>query len=258
MLARVRARLPTSLPNGWPDVVRQVLVFAAAYYAYRLVRGAVDGHTTASAFEHARDIIGVERSLHLFVEPSVQAWAETKPWLIDTASWIYINAHLPLMIGSLIWIYFFRNRAFYFIRNMFVLAMGIALIGYIVFPTAPPRLFPEWGFQDSVSNFVGFDTDTSATSALVNPFAAIPSVHVAFALIIGLSLARLVRPRPLKIVWSLYPLLMTFVVIVTANHWWMDAALGAMTALVAATIAQNLLARARPHDWAFAGAGVGA
>ena len=70
MLTRLRALAPRALPNGWPDVVRQVLIFAAAYYAYRLVRGAVDGRTTAAAFEHARDIIGLERSLHLFVEPS--------------------------------------------------------------------------------------------------------------------------------------------------------------------------------------------
>ena len=251
---RLRALHARFLPNGWIDVLRQVLVFGAAYYGYRLVRGAIDGHTTAAAFENARSIIGIERSLHLFVEPAVQTWAESKPWLIDFASWMYLNAHLPLMIGSLIWLYVFRNRSFYFVRNVFVIAMGIALIGYIVLPTAPPRLFPEWGFQDSVSNFVGFNTDTSATSALVNPFAAIPSVHVAFALIIGISLARLVKPRPLKIAWSLYPVLMTFVVIVTANHWWMDAALGAATALVAATVAQALLARARPDDWAFAGA----
>ena len=254
MLSRLRAYVPRALPNGWTDVVRQVLVFAAAYYAYRLVRGAIDGHTTAAAFEHARDIIGIERSLHLFIEPAVNAWGESKPWLSDFASWMYINAHLPLMIGSLIWLYFFRNRAFYFVRNVFVVAMGIALIGYIVFPTAPPRLFPEWGLQDSVSQFVGFNTDTSAAGSLVNPFAAVPSMHVCFALIIGFSLARLVRPWPLRIAWSLYPLLMTFVVVITANHWWMDAALGALTALVAVSVAQGLLARARPDDWAFAGA----
>ena len=252
---RLRA-LPTRfLPNGWIDVLRQVLVFGAAYYGYRLVRGAIDGHTTAAAFENARDIIGIERSLHLFIEPAVQAWAiRDATWLNDFSSWMYVNAHLPLMIGTLIWLYFFRNKAFYFVRNVFVVAMGIALIFYLVLPTAPPRLFPEWGFEDSVSNFVGFNTDTSATSALVNPFAAVPSMHVCFALIIGISLSRLVRPRPLKIFWALYPAVMTVVVVVTANHWWVDAALGALTAGISALVAQALLARARPDAWAFAGA----
>jgi hypothetical protein len=254
MLARMRALAPRALPNGWIDVVRQVAIFATLYYGYRLVRGAIDGHTTAAAFEHARDIIGLERSLHLFSEPAIQAWGISTGWVATAASWLYVNVHLPLMIGTLIWVYFFRNRAFYFVRNVFALSMGIALIGYIVFPTAPPRLFPEWGFQDSVSSFLGVNTDTSAAGALVNPFAAVPSMHVCFALIVGVTLARLVKPRPLKIAWSLYPVLMTFVVLVTANHWWTDAVLGALTALVSATIAQALLARARPDAWAFAGA----
>jgi hypothetical protein len=254
MLARVRALAPRALPNGPLDVVRQILIFAAAYYGYRLVRGAIDAHTTAAAFDHARDIIGIERNLHLFIEPSVQAWGSRQGWITDFASWMYVNAHLPLMIGSLIWLYFFRNRAYYFVRNVFVVSMAIALVGYFFWPTAPPRLFPEWGFQDSVSNFLGFNTDKAATSALVNPFAAVPSMHVCFALIIGLSLSRLVKHRPLRIAWTLYPLLMTFVVVVTANHWWMDAFLGAVTALIAFSVAQGLLARARPNDWAFAGA----
>jgi hypothetical protein len=257
MLARLRALVPRALPQGWIDVVRQVAIFGAVYYGYRLVRGAMDGHTTAVAFDHARDIIGIERSMHLFIEPAVQAWGTSTGWVSDMASWLYVNAHLPLMIGTLIWVYFFRNRSFYFVRNVFVVAMGIALVGYVVFPTAPPRLFPEWGFEDSVSNFVGFNTDTSATSALVNPFAAVPSMHVCFALIIGITLSRLVRPRPLKIAWVLYPVMMTSVVILTGNHWWMDAYLGALTALVAATVAHALLARARPDDWAFASAPAG-
>jgi PAP2 superfamily len=257
MLARVRALAPRALPQGWIDVVRQVAIFGALYYGYRIVRGAIDGHTTAAAFEHARDIIGIERSLHLFIEPAVQAWGTSTGWVSTIASWLYVNAHLPLMIGTLIWVYLFRNRSYYFVRNVFVLSMGIALVGYIVFPTAPPRLFPEWGFTDSVSDFLGVNTDTSAASALVNPFAAVPSMHVCFSLIIGITLARLVRPRALKVAWALYPVLMTSVVLITANHWWMDAALGALTALVSATIAHALLARARPDDWAFAGAAAG-
>src|SRR3954447_10540298 len=123
MLARLRAAAPRALPNGWPAAVRQLLVFAAAYYAYRLVRGAIDGHTTAAAFEHAREIIGVERSLHLFIEPAVQAWGPSTGWVSDIASWLYVNIHLPLMIGTLIWVYLFRNRAYYFTRNVFALSM---------------------------------------------------------------------------------------------------------------------------------------
>src|SRR6266542_3123116 len=123
MLGRMRALAPRALPQGWTDVVRQLAIFGAIYYGYRLVRGAIDGHTTAVAFEHARDIIGIERSLHLFVEPAVQAWGTSTGWVSDVASWLYVNVHLPLMILTLVWVYLFRNRAFYFVRNVFVLSM---------------------------------------------------------------------------------------------------------------------------------------
>jgi len=90
MLARLRAVAPRALPNGWIDVARQVAIFGALYYGYRIVRGAIDGHTTAAAFEHARDIIGIERSLHLFIEPAVQAWGTSTGWVSDIASWLYV------------------------------------------------------------------------------------------------------------------------------------------------------------------------
>jgi membrane-associated phospholipid phosphatase len=247
LLVKVQARM---LPRGWLDALRQLALFAGAYYLYRIVRGAVDGRATA-AYEHAREIIDLERALHLFVEPSVQAWASGRSWLIDTASWMYVNSHFTITVASLIFIYLFRNDSFYFVRNMFCIAMGLALVGYLIFPTAPPRLFPEWGFEDSVQQFTGINADTGTASALFNPFAAVPSMHVCFALMIGLSLARLVQPLILKVLWSAYPLVVAFVVIATANHWWFDAVLGAMVAAVSALAAHWLLARARPEAWAF-------
>jgi hypothetical protein len=131
---------------------------------------------------------------------------------------------------------------------MFMVAMGLALVGYVVYPTAPPRFFPEWGFQDSVANFTGIEPDTS--NALFNPFAAVPSMHVCFALMIGVPLSRLVKHRWAKALWLTYPLLVTWVVVATGNHWWMDAFLGALTAGVSAVAAERL-ARLRPECWTF-------
>ena len=88
-------------------------------------------------------------------------------------------------------------------------------------------------------------------SALLNLYAAVPSMHVGFALMVGWSLARLVKPRPLKAVWFLYPFLVTVTVVVTGNHWWIDAVLGALVAGVSALAASGALARARPDAWAF-------
>jgi membrane-associated phospholipid phosphatase len=246
-LRRLYAR---ALPHGPWDLIRQLVLFAAAYYAYRIVRGQVDGQA-AVAFENARDLISIESALGTFVEPALQAANSSVSFLDSFVSWSYINLHFGLTLATLVWLYLFRNSSFYFVRNMFMIAMASALVLYVVYPTAPPRFFPEWGFEDSVANFVGFDTDTAGVSVLFNPYAAVPSMHVCFALMIGGSLALLVKHRWLKVFWALYPLWMTWVVVATGNHWWLDALFGAMVAGASALLAKQLLARARPDAWAF-------
>jgi hypothetical protein len=253
VVARARFLQARVLPRGWLDVLRQVALFAAAYLAYRLVRGLVEGDANA-AFAHARDVISLELSLHVFVEPSIQAWASGSRTLMDFLSWLYVNAQTTVTVSALVYLYLRHNRSFYFVRNMFVIAMFVALVGYTVFPTAPPRFMPEWGFIDSVANVTGVHVNhaSAALSALVNPYAAVPSMHVCFALMIGWPLARLARHRVVKVMWFLYPFLMAFVIIATANHFIFDAILGALTAGLAAYGA-SWLARARPAVWRFSG-----
>ena len=254
MLARARVLQARLLPAGWLDVLRQVALFGLAYLAYRLVRGVVEGDANA-AFRHAEDLISLERTMHLFVEPSVQAWASGSHALMNFSSWMYVNAQTTVTVAALVYLYTRHNRNFYFVRNMFMIAMAIALVGYTVFPTAPPRFLPEWGFIDSVSDFTGMHVShTSASlSALVNPYAAVPSMHVCFALMVGWPLARLARRRIVKLMWFLYPFLMAFVIVATANHFILDAILGAVTA-GAAAYGASWLARARPNVWRFSAA----
>jgi membrane-associated phospholipid phosphatase len=238
------------LPQGWLDALRQLALFAGAYYVYRIVRGIVDGQE-GLAFENARTLVDVERAMGLFFEPGLQTWARDHiDWLVWFANWMYVNSHFVVTTTFLIWLYLARNYAYYYVRNMFMIAMGIALVGYSAFPTAPPRFMPEWGFTDTVASFVGEAAENSA-NVLYNPFAAVPSMHVAFALMIAVPAIMLVRHRFLKIAWGLYPALVTFVVVVTANHFWLDAALGALVAGVSAWAATAALARARPEAWAW-------
>jgi len=250
MVARARVLQARVLPHGWLDALRQVSLFGAAYLGYTLVRGLVEGDAGA-AFAHARDVISLERTLHVFVEPSIQAWASGSHVAMVSASWIYVNAQTSVTIAALLYIYVRHNRNFYFVRNMFMISMAIALVGYTVFPTAPPRFMPEWGFIDSVSDLTGVAVHgSSSVSAVTNLYAAVPSMHVAFALMIGATLARLSRRRFVKVLWLLYPLLMAFVIVVTANHFIFDALLGALTAGVSAYGARSL-ARVRPAVWRF-------
>jgi hypothetical protein len=237
------------LPNGWFDALRQLALFAGAYYVYRIVRGVVDGQA-GLAFENARRLVDFERSLGLFFEPGLQAWARGEEWVLAIANFMYVNSHFVLTTTFLIWLYIWRNRFYYYVRNMFMVAMGLALIGYVAFPTAPPRFLPEWGFTDTVAQAVGEAAESSA-DALYNPFAAVPSMHVAFALMIGIPGFILVRNRALKAFWLVYPAIVTFVVMVTANHFWMDAALGALVAAISAWTASTAFARLRPEAWAW-------
>jgi PAP2 superfamily len=237
----------------WLDPVVQIALFFGAYYAYRLVRGLVDGHAGA-AFENARHLINIEQSLGLFFEPGLQDWTERHELIMDASNWIYVNSHFALTTGFLIWLYVKRNEAFYFVRNTFMVSMGIALVGYILFPTAPPRFMPEWGFTDSVTNAVG-EGAAKGASLLYNPYAAVPSMHVAFALMIAIPGVMLVRSRVAKGLWAVYPVAVTFTVMATANHWWLDAVLGGLTAGLSALAAKAILERARPGVWSFRGAG---
>jgi hypothetical protein len=237
------------LPQGWLDALRQLALFAGAYYIYRIVRGLVDGQATL-AFENARTLVDVERTLGLFFEPGLQAWAAGQEWLLTGANWMYVNSHFVITTTFLIWLYIFRNESYYYVRNMFMIAMGIALVGYAAFPTAPPRYMPEWGFTDTVAAFVGPQAEASA-NVLYNPFAAVPSMHVAFALMVGIPAIYIVKHRIFKVLWALYPAVVTFVVVVTANHFWLDAALGALVAAISASAASYALGRARPEAWAW-------
>lgn len=249
MRAALRFLPARRLPRGRADALRQIGLFALAYVTYQVARGLVDGRVATASWNATR-IINVEHALHLFVEPSVQAWATSRHWLIGFADWMYLNAHLPGTIAALLFLYFRRTDSFYFVRNMLLAAMGIALVGYVFYPTAPPWLMPEWGFTDSITEFTGVQVDNTPLSALLNLYAAVPSMHVCFALLVTWPVARLVRPRPVRVLLYLYPLLVTFVVVATGNHYVFDALLGALTAWLSLRIARRL-ARVRPGAWAF-------
>jgi hypothetical protein len=238
------------LPRGARDLAWQIALFCGAYWVYRLVRGQV-WDESAAAFEHARDIVALERSLHVFVEPALQSWALGTGFVDEVASWMYINTHFIVTTCTLAFIYLFRNEHFYWIRNMFMVAMGLALLGYALYPTAPPRMLPELGFVDSVADFTGVSSDASV-NALFNPYAAVPSMHVGFALMLGVPMVRIARHAWAKGLWALYAPVVTGVVVVTANHWFIDAATGALVAAVSAVAAQTVFARVRPAAWAWA------
>ena len=230
--------------------MRQFLLFLVAYQGYQMVRGLADGKAEI-ALANGERVIDLERSLGTFFEPGLQQAFLDQAWLIDTANFMYLNVQFVITTGFLAWLYLFRNEHFYFVRNMFMVAMGLALVGYAIFPTAPPRFFAEEGFTDTVAALTNVDQDTGAVSLLVNPYAAVPSMHVAFALMIAVPGMLLSRRAASRVFWSFYPFLVLFVIVVTANHYWFDAAAGAAVAGVSALAAARLLSRVGPEGWAW-------
>jgi PAP2 superfamily protein len=222
-MTAARLRRFNFLPRGPLDLAIQLLLLAAAYWAWRHARGAVDGGMGLS-FSHARDIVSAERSLGLLIEPSIQHWAVSAGWPAEVARWGYANLHFKGSCLMLAVLYFRYRSSFGFVRNAVFAAMAISVIGYALFPTAPPRFLPELGLD--------------------------PSMHVGLSVILAGSLAMLVRTPVLRGLLFAYPLLMTFVVVASGNHFWLDAVLGLVTAALAIGVAL-LLARLHP-DWSFA------
>jgi PAP2 superfamily len=232
------------LPKGWLDFLLQLGLFALVDIVYEISRTFARGDL-AEAFVHARDVVSVEKTLGIFNEMDVQHWAISKPWVLDVANLTYFHAHFAVTTLFMFWLYLRRNDHYYFVRNIVFSAMAIALVGYFLYPTAPPRMLTDLGFTDTLEKWSSLNHDSGLVAALSNPFAAVPSVHTCFSLIIGVSCFFLVRRKALRITWLFYPCLIVFSIVATANHFWLDAILGALLAAAALGVAW-LIERRRP------------
>jgi hypothetical protein len=212
------------------------------YAVYEATRGLVAGDAHV-AMRHAQDIVSVERSLHIFVEEPIQHAALAVPGLMGTLGFAYLTLHLSLTGGLLLWLHRRRPTAYPFVRTTLLLATTLAVVGYVVFPTAPPRL-SHVGIVDTVSGG-HVDLDKGFVSSLYNPFAAVPSMHIGYALIVGASLARYAPHRVTRLAGLAYPLFVLLVIVATGNHFLVDAAAGAVVAGVALLTARLLVTR----DW---------
>jgi len=238
------------LPKGGSDALLQLSLFVIADILYETARGVAESNP-AVAFSNARTIVDFEQSTGLFFEQGLQAWAMGQRVLIDMANFMYVNSHFLITTGALVWLYLRHNDRFYFVRNMFMVAMGLALVGYVLMPTAPPRFFPELGFVDTIAYYVNVKHDSGLVALFFNPYAAVPSMHVAFALMVSVPAMLVVRNRTAKVLWGAYPLLVTFVVLVTGNHWFMDAVAGVFVAGTSALVAKHVLSRVWPAAWSW-------
>ena len=235
------------LPRGYSDLARQLAVWFGFYLAYQAARGAAD-RDAARAFENGLKVIDLEQRLGSLWELSFQGFIGSSRVLIELTSWTYWLSQFAVLGLALLWVYLRRNDAFLRFRNTVLLANLIGLAGYVLIPTAPPRMFPDFGFVDTLALFSSINHSSAAIELASNPYAAMPSLHAADAVIVGVTMALLVRRRLLKLAWLAWPAWVAFTVIATGNHFWLDIAAGALVAALAALVlraSERGLARAR-------------
>jgi hypothetical protein len=219
------------------------LVLVVGWYAlYETSRGLVAGNA-AEALHHARVVASAERWSHIFVEGSIQHAARSVPGVVGTLGVLYLTLHLAVTGTYLIWLYKRRPEAFPLVRTTLLIASALAVIGYVAFPTAPPRL-AGLGIADTISGG-NVDLNHGLVSSLYNPFAAVPSMHIGYSAIVGASLVRDGGRPALRAAGFVYPLLVLLVIVATGNHFLLDALAGVAVAAVAAGAAQLLLS---PHE----------
>jgi membrane-associated phospholipid phosphatase len=221
------------LPRGRVDFVRQIAIWLGFVVAYELARGLAD-RGSAVALANARAVFDTERDLHALVEPWLQRQALSAGGsLLHTVNLTYWLSQFAVVGLALLWIYIRRYPAFLRVRDTLIVANTIGLLAYVLLPTAPPRLLSGEGFVDTMAG-----SPLNHASELVrlagNPYAAMPSLHAADALIVGAALAMLVRPLWLKVLWLLWPCWVAFALMASGNHFWLDIAVG--VALVAVAV----------------------
>jgi PAP2 superfamily protein len=197
----------------------ELVLVSGLYVVYKLGRLlAADRGEAARA--HARLVHHLERVLHLPSEAAIQG-AVHSVRLLEAANVYYVSVHFPVTIAFLVWGFVVRPRAEYlWARRLLVVITLLGLAAHIAFPLAPPRMFPRWGFLDTMTTY-GPSAYDGASGALVNQYAAMPSLHIGWAVLIAVVVCR-TGPRWLAAAACLHALTTIAVVIVTANHWLLD------------------------------------
>jgi membrane-associated phospholipid phosphatase len=224
------------LPRGWGDFGLQLVIWFGFLAAYQVARGFAD-RNPARAITNGLRVITWERThMHHLFELTFQNIAASSHTLEIAVSWTYWNSEFTVIGLTLLWVYLRRHEHFARFRNTILLANLIGLVGYVLAPTAPPRMFPDFGFADTLGSIGGLNHGNGLVELASNPYAAMPSLHSADALIVGVTLAYICKNRVAKIAWALWPAWVWFSVMATANHYWLDVVAGVAVAIVALLI----------------------
>jgi hypothetical protein len=216
------------LSSWWKGGIREITLFLVVYTAYSLTQDALPDRKLL-AFHNTYNVIDFETRLKIFWELNIQAWFLRSDFLVQLVNALYTLLFFPVLISFGIWAYKYHRRQYLIARNSIFISAVIAFPIFAFYPVAPPRLVSNLGFVDTLATYMNLNTSSMPTH-LVNQYAAMPSLHMCWALLIGIAIIRIAKSWWLKGVGILLPLLMFITIVATANHFILDAIVGAAVA----------------------------
>ena len=208
------------------DVAREVAQVLVAFLVYNLGR-MLATQDLGRADANAHGVVDLERWLRLPAEASVQGWALGHDWIVELANRYYVSVHFPLTIAVLVWLYRYRRPAYHWAKRALLAATGVALVFHVLTPVTPPRLLSSLGMVDTGHAGGMSIYQAPVLGSMSNEYAAMPSLHVGWALLIAVVLVAACRTR-WRWLWLLHPVTTLFVVVSTANHYWLDGLAGSV------------------------------
>jgi hypothetical protein len=217
----------------------EALIIVPAYVLYQLVRGTVEGRT-AEAFHRATKLVDIEQALGIFWEAELQGIILTWDIAVRLVNTVYVWGHLPVIIVVAIWLLAFHSHRYALFRNAFLISGGIGLMLFWLIPTAPPRFLQYWGFVDTAVGTGSYYI--FQPPAFVNQYAAMPSLHFGWSLLAAVAIFANLR-APYRYLALPMPVATLGGVVLTANHFFLDAVAGAAVAMLGLWLAVQIRAR---------------
>ena len=214
-------------PSWWKGGIREITVVLVLYAAYSLTQGGLQDREFL-AIHNAYNVIGFETRLKIFWELAIQGWFLGSDSLVQIANALYTFLFYPVLISFGIWAYRYHRQQYSIARNALLISAAIGLPCFALYPMAPPRLLPDLGFVDTLAKYQMVNYNSSLSVILVNQYAAMPSFHFAWTLLVGIATIYIAKNWWLKLAGILLPLLTLISIIATANHFILDAIAGAI------------------------------
>jgi len=229
-----RPRTTPSLTGWWhsrlgAQLLREVGLVVGLLALYRLGRY-LSRDQVASAFDHAAAVLSFEKQLGLAVESHVQSIVLEHRWLTNALNQYYVRVHFPVTIAFLVITYVRTPELYRHVRNLFVIVTGLGLVMHAVYPLAPPRMLP--GFIDTIARYGPSIYERSDVASVANQYAAMPSMHFGWAVLVAYGVVRAGNGRWRWIVVA-HPVATLVAITATANHYWLDAAVAGVLIVVA-------------------------